>query len=98
MFDALVHLKIHSTNNGINLRVTKTLCNGTTEQPNLQIIQVTAELSVVSDGTIQKGEESLHVGAAGVTELIFQCLQLDVSLDPRLKIARGIEVSAPRTK
>jgi len=71
-------------------------CNGA--KPNLQIIQVIAELSVVSDGAIQKGEESLHVGAAGVTELIFQCFQLDVSLDPRVKIARGIEVSAPRAK
>jgi len=49
-------------------------CNGA--KPNLQIIQVIAELSVVSDGAIQKGEESLHVGAAGVTELIFQCFQL----------------------
>jgi len=29
-------------------------CNGA--KPNLQIIQVIAELSVVSDGAIQKGE------------------------------------------
>jgi len=49
-------------------------CNGA--KPNLQIIQVIAELSVVSDGAIQKGEEYLHVRAAGVTELIFQCFQL----------------------
>ena len=33
----------------------------------------TTELSMVSDGAIRNGEESLHVGAAGVMELIFQC-------------------------
>lgn len=62
--------------------------------PNLQVVEVAAQLVVVSDGGIQQGEEPPHVGAAGLAELVFQGLQLHVPLDPRLEFARGIEVSA----
>lgn len=99
MFYVLFVKKIFTSNSIIRLGVMKTVSNQERKvQPNLQVIQVTAELLMVSEGTIQQGEEPLHVRAAGRTELVFQRLQLDVAIHPRLEITWGIEVPVPRAK
>jgi hypothetical protein len=99
MFYVLFVKKIFTSNSIIRLGVMKTVSNQERKvQPNLQVIQVTAELLMVSEGTIQQGEEPLHIRAAGRTELVFQRLQLDVAIHPRLEITWGIEVPVPRAK